>query len=125
MIIGLSIHNNNYGELMKDFSKRIGRGEFVLEDPPTAQPSEWHAWFRKTQNECANAVKAEAPTDKQTALLKYVIERSWRAYVEPYHDDCLTDRLEITFPDAIDAKWRNGEQFYVFPTSYVDHVLCF
>lgn len=125
MIIGLTIKNNDYSRLMTQFAKRIGNGDFIQENPPTTGPSEWHNWFRKTQTECCEAVKAENPTDKQKALLKYVIERSWRACVEQYNNADLADKMEITFPESIDTHWQNGEQYYIFPTSYEGHILRF
>ena len=123
MIIGLNIHDNDFSVLVTKFAEKIGAGYFILEDPDGTD--EWYSWERRTTRACSDIVKLDNPNDEDKALLTDVIQRSWRAYVQSYANDSLPNALEITFPDSITSKWQNGEQFYVFPTSYAGHVLSF
>ena len=123
MIIGLTIHDNDYNNLVTKFAEKIGAGYFILEDPDGTP--EWYTWERQTTRTCNEIIKLTRPSSEDTAKLRDVILRSWKAYVAPYNNDYLTDRLEITFPATINTRWQNGEQFYVFPTSGTGRVLSF
>lgn len=131
MIIGLTIHDNDFQSLIKQFAQRIAGGELILEQPPKEDDpdaSEWYHWFINTDRTIRSAVKESNKTTSDTnkSLIKDTILRSWEYFIKNHKDrGYLSGKLEITFPDSIDDTWENGEQLYVFPTSYADNILCF
>lgn len=131
MIIGLTIHDNDFQDVLANFAEQIGKGNFVMEEPPKgsiSEQNEWYSWEWRTCQACRDIVQLVKLGDDDThkSFLIGVIQRSWKAFISGRDDaEYLSDRLEVTIPETIDTQWQNGEQFYVFPTSYQNHVLCF
>lgn len=129
MIIGLNLHDNDFQDILAAFAKQLATGQLILEGPPCdGDPNQagWYAWHRTVDDACKAALKAATPDEYQKQIVVSTIERSWKHFIKGHQaEDYLVHALDVTLPDEIGAKWQNGEQFYVFPTSYQEHVLCF
>lgn len=135
MIIGLNVRDNDYQDLLIAFGKKISSGDFVLEPPPAECPgtdahevSEWYSWAYDAHRACTAALRNPTPSEEDKRAVTDVLRRSWKYYVGKRRKNAceyLSSRLDVTFPDKIDDTWQNGEQLYVFPTSYADKLLLF
>lgn len=120
MIIGLTIHDNDFQSLVQSFANQLMEKGLILEQPSNDTASDWYHWYMKTDQLTRGALKEPVSEASQDT-----IKRSWDYYVKNHESAAyLTGNLEVTLPESIDDTWQNGEQFYLFPTSYSNKVLC-
>ena len=124
-IIGLTIGDNDYADLMDRFARAVAEGEFDRPEPGRDPDASYAAYRRSRQ--LRHAMNKAGPLDDSLkAILRDAVLASWRALVRDRPDrEYLEGRLEVTFPESVNAEWRNGEQYYVFPAANGNKTLNF
>lgn len=131
MIVGITIHDNDYHDLLAGFCRKLSTGELIMEKEPHPDApgaGDWYARYMDVTRRARPALKnhTDQVGPETRKLITDSIQASWRWTVKNRPDkEYLQDRLEVTLLDGITDNWENGEQFYVFTTSYEEHVLCF
>lgn len=131
MIIGITIRDNDYHDLLAKFCHRLSAGELIMEKEPHPDAPEAGAWYAHYMDVTRRALPAlknhtDMADPEVKKLITDAVQESWRWTIRNSPEkEYLQGRLEVTLLDSITDNWENGEQFYVFTTSYEDHVLCF
>lgn len=135
MIIKISVHDNDFQDVLTRFCKNIVTAQPVM--PP--EPKDEHAkrtWLENWMHmhdalrSKIGQPRSEVSEDDQKAVL-VVIRTSFNNFAD-YHiresdktANYLKKAFECELVDSITDEWHNGEVFYLFPSSYAGQILNF
>lgn len=135
MIIRITVSDNDYGVWMRAFAKQIAQANCNLKDPcPSKESRGFGDWYyrlskdRRFFREAIGKSNAEVSEDDKKRVIQIVTD-SFISYTRLECDEDTAKYLQESFRceivDAVTDNWANGEDFYIFPGSCADKVLCF
>lgn len=135
MILKISVHDNDFGELMEEFCRQISKGwHYPKEHEPdkkdTARFGEWYYRNMKDtrflREVFGRSLREISKDDKDRAI--QIVTDSFVYFTGSLDDEdakYLRKKFSCEIIGSVTDKWENGEIYYVFPSSYADKVLCF
>lgn len=133
MILKISIHDNDFDHVMSDFCRDIGMGWFSPKDPKPKDKDllcEWHIHCNSDRNFLWDAMKKASDdlSKEDKERVARIVTDSFAVFTNAkFSGDAgyLQKNFSCEVVGSVTDKWANGEDYYVFPSSYGDKVLCF
>lgn len=135
MIIKITVHDNDFQDVLTRFCKEIALGQPIMPPEPKdeiakrAWNEDWMRMHRAMKGKLGQP-RAEVTEDEQKAVLDTIrvsfgnfaahharLSKKTAAY--------LKNQFECELVDSVTDEWRNGEDFFVFPSSYAGQILNF
>lgn len=126
MIIKITLNDNDFGFLMESFARKIILDPYYISEK-TASLEEFHQFFLdcKRYRKCINLESGEY-SEEDCRFVEDMVRKHFLQYISNNDSfDYLSEHFEITVVESITDQWKNGEVYYIFPTSYMDNVLNF
>lgn len=135
MILKISVRDNDFSDVMEQFCEEIAAGwhhprERKPDQAEKEKLSEWYdrsfqdgVFFRQILSELAQNVS----DDNKKRVVRIVTDSFVYFTNERWEDNAeyLQRHFICEIVDTVTDRWMNGEEYYVFPTSYAGKVLCF
>lgn len=135
MIIKLTVRDNDFQTELTRFCKRIVDGEPVMPPEPSDELAkrEWsQKWMERHRALRGKLGKPESElTPDEVRAVVETVTKSFNDFVD-FHASLSRDTAEYLKRNfhcesvrSVTDEWRNGEDFFLFPSSYADKVLNF
>ena len=135
MIIKMTVHDNDFQDVMTRFCKQTANAQPVM--PPEPRDSHaktlWNEEWMKLHDAMRGTLgchRTEATQEQKDGVID-AISRSFGHFVD-HHCGLpaktaayLKKEFQCEIVDAVTDEWRNGEDFFIFASSYADKVLNF
>lgn len=135
MILKISVHDNDFGLTLEKFCGKIAAGWCSLKDPEPAPEDrdgmcEWYYRLTKDKRFFREALKkygTEISEDDKKRVIQIVTDSFAHFTGDMSSEDAkyLQGAFDCEIVHSVVDEWANGEDYYVFPGSYVGKVLCF
>lgn len=132
MIVKITVHDNDFQLVLTRFAENIVQGlPYVGKEPKDEKTKgPWAMeWIRAQKRLCELFRETcDNTPENDRKELEQLISDMFAKFVRdtvPEDADYLTKRLRCQCVPSVTDQWNNGEDFYLFPTSYEGKILCF
>lgn len=135
MILKVSVHDNDFGKMMMRFCNLAATGWF---HPKERKPSDdekdalykWYSRYMQDSKFFCRTIKMSGSeiSEEDKKRVVQIVTDSFAHFVDKeYSDDAKYLQRSFTCEavESVTDEWANGENYYIFPTSCADSVLCF
>lgn len=129
MIIKLTLHDNDFAELLENFGKKISNGLVGPYVIPKTHTDEYYKYLLEEDNRRRKAISLlqksfDESSEEDRFQLAVVIHSAWNDFIKYYDQrEYLMTSFDCEIVPSIPDKWANGEDVYVISTSYSNKVV--
>lgn len=132
MIIKITIHDNDYYNLLLGFASKIKLGLYpvAFDENEKGKFSEKEyskyclEYFKKDRKYVEILSKeSHKLSSEDKEFIQDVIREGWNKYID--NEEYFVKNFEVHVVDSVSDKWENGEVLYIFPSSYGNGILNF
>lgn len=133
MILKVTVHDNDFQTPLENFGDYIAIGNHAPGPEPDKDDPDYSKWALQYMSddrflrETLKKTYAESTKEERERVVQIVTD-TFAHYVRNRERDTaeyLKRNFRCSVVKSVTDTWRNGEDFFIFPTSYAGKTLCF